>query len=171
LLTSGGAYIRLKDGNIEIHAPGVIDVKGAKRLFNGPTRMDVNDPAFKDMPTKRLMFRAAASPASISGMPAGMPYKLFADGALMKQGVIDATGQLAVDHQATTQAYKLEFANGVTHEIPVPGVYRGDAVNGSIANRGFQFHESSTADDIAPPGDRAMHRIRYGDVLDSESGE
>jgi type VI secretion system secreted protein VgrG len=36
LLTSGGAYIRIKDGNIEVHAPGTIDVKGAKRVFAGP---------------------------------------------------------------------------------------------------------------------------------------
>ncbi len=36
LLTSGGAYIRIKDGNIEMHAPGTIDMKGAKRVFAGP---------------------------------------------------------------------------------------------------------------------------------------
>ncbi|WP_175867528.1 type VI secretion system Vgr family protein [Burkholderia contaminans] len=37
LLTSGGAYIRIKDGNIELHAPGKIDVKGAQHNFSGPT--------------------------------------------------------------------------------------------------------------------------------------
>ncbi|WP_164707932.1 DUF2345 domain-containing protein, partial [Paraburkholderia phosphatilytica] len=36
LLTSGGAYIRIKDGNIEIHAPGKIDIKGAEHSFAGP---------------------------------------------------------------------------------------------------------------------------------------
>lgn len=36
LLTSGGAYLRIKDGNIEIHAPGLIDIKGAQHSFNGP---------------------------------------------------------------------------------------------------------------------------------------
>ncbi|PMS18900.1 type VI secretion system tip protein VgrG, partial [Trinickia dabaoshanensis] len=40
LLTSGGAYIRIKDGNIEMHAPGTIDVKGAKRVFAGPVSGD-----------------------------------------------------------------------------------------------------------------------------------
>ena len=171
LLTSGGAYIRIKDGNIEMHAPGTMDVKGGKRLFNGPTRMDVNDPAFKDMPTRRLLLRTAASPASISGIPAGMPYKLFADGALLKQGVIDATGQLPIDHHAPTKMYALEFANGVVHTIPVPGTYRGDAANGSNANLGFQFHETSAAQDVTPPGDRAMHRRRYSDLLDFKPGE
>ncbi|HDR8968240.1 TPA: type VI secretion system tip protein VgrG [Burkholderia vietnamiensis] len=46
LLTSGGAYIRLKDGNIEIHAPGTIDVKGAQHSFNGPTRLDAKFPSW-----------------------------------------------------------------------------------------------------------------------------
>ena len=36
LLTAGGAYIRIKNGNIEIHAPGKIDIKGAQHGFNGP---------------------------------------------------------------------------------------------------------------------------------------
>ncbi|MGU7776108.1 type VI secretion system Vgr family protein [Burkholderia sp. MR1-5-21] len=39
LLTSGGAYIRIKDGSIEIHAPGKIDIKGASHAFSGPTSL------------------------------------------------------------------------------------------------------------------------------------
>ncbi|MGH8782358.1 type VI secretion system Vgr family protein [Paraburkholderia sp.] len=47
LLTSGGAYIRIKDGNIEIHAPGKIDVKGGSHMFSGPTQLYTNLGAFK----------------------------------------------------------------------------------------------------------------------------
>ena len=47
MLTSGGAYIRIKDGNIEIHAPGKVDVKGGQRLFNGPTQMPYPLPTFQ----------------------------------------------------------------------------------------------------------------------------
>ncbi|WP_141392666.1 DUF2345 domain-containing protein, partial [Cobetia marina] len=39
LLTSGGGYIRLSGGNIEVHGPGKIDVKGAQHSFGGPTRL------------------------------------------------------------------------------------------------------------------------------------
>jgi type VI secretion system secreted protein VgrG len=46
LLTSGGAYIRLKDGNIEIHGPGTIDVKGAQHGFSGPVKLDEKFPAW-----------------------------------------------------------------------------------------------------------------------------
>ncbi|MEM5424523.1 type VI secretion system Vgr family protein [Paraburkholderia ferrariae] len=45
LLTSGGAYIRIKDGNIEIHAPGKIDIKGAQHSFAGPTQANYPIPA------------------------------------------------------------------------------------------------------------------------------
>lgn len=55
LLTSGGAYIRLKDGNIEIHAPGKIDVKGAQHSFNGPTRIDEKFPAWNDSVPRRAV--------------------------------------------------------------------------------------------------------------------
>lgn len=167
LLTSGGAYIRLKGGNIEIHAPGKVDFKGANFPFSGPTRMDVTNPAFKDMPTRRLTLNTMASPSADSVVPAGMPYKLYADGALVKQGVFDKTGQLAIDHHPTTQKYTLEMANGVKHEIPVPGDYR-DAANGALANRGFQFHESLPEGDTPAP-DRAVHRQIYSDLLNPPS--
>jgi type VI secretion system secreted protein VgrG len=167
LLTSGGAYIRIKDGNIEIHAPGKLDFKGADHAFSGPTRMDVTNPAFKDMPTRKLMLNTFASPSATSAVPAGLPYKLFADGALVKQGVFDKTGQLPIDHHVTTQKYTLEMANGDTHEIPVPGEYR-DPVNGALANQGFQFHETLPDGDTPAP-DRAVHRQYYSDLLNPPS--
>ncbi|WP_157958725.1 DUF2345 domain-containing protein, partial [Salinicola sp. CPA57] len=33
LLVSGGAYVRIKGGNIELHAPGKVTVKGATKSF------------------------------------------------------------------------------------------------------------------------------------------
>ncbi|MGF6767691.1 type VI secretion system secreted protein VgrG [Paraburkholderia sp. GAS199] len=55
LLTSGGAYIRLKDGNIEIHAPGAIDVKGSQHGFNGPVRLDEKFPTWTNSEPKRFV--------------------------------------------------------------------------------------------------------------------
>jgi type VI secretion system secreted protein VgrG len=47
LLTSGGAYIRIKDGNIEIHAPGKVDLKGSQHSFSGPVNQPYPLPQFK----------------------------------------------------------------------------------------------------------------------------
>ena len=47
LLVSGGAYVRIKDGNVELHAPGKVEVNGAMKTFDGPTNLDV---AMADFP-------------------------------------------------------------------------------------------------------------------------
>jgi type VI secretion system secreted protein VgrG len=39
LLACGGAYIRLKDGNIDLHAPGKVSAKAADVPVEGPTSM------------------------------------------------------------------------------------------------------------------------------------
>ncbi|WP_233196435.1 type VI secretion system Vgr family protein [Chromobacterium sinusclupearum] len=44
LLTAGGAYIRLSNGNIEVHAPGSVSVKGASHEMSGPQSLIVNPP-------------------------------------------------------------------------------------------------------------------------------
>ncbi|WP_217283412.1 type VI secretion system Vgr family protein [Paraburkholderia sp. NMBU_R16] len=57
LLTSGGAYIRIKDGNIEIHAPGKIDIKGTQHSFAGPAQMPYAYPDFpQSLPSLRWPF-------------------------------------------------------------------------------------------------------------------
>lgn len=38
-LTSGGAYIKLADGNIDIHCPGKVSIKGANHAIEGPTSL------------------------------------------------------------------------------------------------------------------------------------
>lgn len=67
LLTSGGAYIRITDGNIEIHAPGKIDIKGAQHAFSGPTSIHYPLPPLpQSICVECLMKRAAARAALIS---------------------------------------------------------------------------------------------------------
>ncbi|WP_280512632.1 DUF2345 domain-containing protein [Chromohalobacter israelensis] len=44
LLVSGGAYVRIKGGNIELHAPGKVTVNGATKSFGGPASLDSEVP-------------------------------------------------------------------------------------------------------------------------------
>ncbi|TDR80642.1 type VI secretion system Vgr family protein [Paludibacterium purpuratum] len=39
LLTCGGAYIRIADGKIELHAPGKVSIKGTSQSMDGPTSL------------------------------------------------------------------------------------------------------------------------------------
>jgi type VI secretion system secreted protein VgrG len=61
LLTSGGAYVRLSGGNIEIHAPGKIDLKGGTHDFSGPASMPYPMPPLPDAVCVPCMMKQAAS--------------------------------------------------------------------------------------------------------------
>ncbi|RAR51921.1 type VI secretion system secreted protein VgrG, partial [Paraburkholderia unamae] len=163
-LECGGAFVQLKDGNITLGGPNDLFLKfitiqkQGKASLNAP--LDLTHPALSGLPTTPLTFYAGASPSARATMPAGMPYKLFAGGTLVKQGVFDETGLVQVDHHPTTQKYTLQLANGVTHDVPVADVYRGNTANGTLANQGFHFHEGKSG-----AVDRAEHRASYDKLL------
>ncbi|MBN3829520.1 type VI secretion system tip protein VgrG, partial [Burkholderia sp. Ac-20384] len=94
LLTSGGAYIRIKDGNVEVHAPGKIDIKGASHTFAGPASMGYPLPSPRpDQPGQlELLHRYA------NGQPVkGGTFSVFdASGGLLRSGALDNSGHMVV---------------------------------------------------------------------------
>ncbi|WP_434630286.1 type VI secretion system Vgr family protein [Chromobacterium sp. CV08] len=58
LLTSGGAYVRIKDGKIELHAPGTVSFKGASHDWSGPASMNPPLPRFPNTVCKQCMAQA-----------------------------------------------------------------------------------------------------------------
>jgi type VI secretion system secreted protein VgrG len=166
---AGGSYIKIDANRIENGTPGDIVEKCAS--WNKPSAASAQfSPALPtSLPARPLTLNVAASPSSTGTVFAGMPYTLLADGAVVKEGVIDRSGQIPIDHRIATREYRLELANGVKYSIPVADAYRGDASNGELANLGFHYHESGADGDIAPAGDRAIHRERYRSLLDLSS--
>ncbi|WP_043641397.1 DUF2345 domain-containing protein, partial [Chromobacterium haemolyticum] len=57
LLTSGGAYVRIKDGKIELHAPGTVSFKGGSHDWSGPASTSLPTPSFK--PPQPCNYQAA----------------------------------------------------------------------------------------------------------------
>jgi len=171
-LESGGAFIQMKDGSITLGGPFDLFIKTitvqkqGKATLNMP--LDLNHPALAGMPTTPLTFYAGASPASRAAIPANMPYSLFAGGTLVKQGVMDETSLLQVEHHPTTQQYTLKLANGTSYTIPVADQYRGNADNGALANGGFHFYEGQSGTN-AGAVDRAQHRADYDELLNPET--
>lgn len=162
LLTSGGAYIRIKGGNIEIHAPGSVDVKGVKKTFSGPAQLNRDNPAWPTASLRQALTLMAGQSSAAGYQPwAGMPYKVFADGAPAGTGVMDTSGQIAVDHHVTTSRYRIELANGVKYDVPVAGDYADNPDNAERANQGFQRHSSQPHSEITPPDDASQFRQAY----------
>jgi type VI secretion system secreted protein VgrG len=172
ILECGGAFIQLKDGSITLGGPfdlffKVITIqKQGKATLNMP--LDLNHPALSGLPTTPLTFYAGASPASRAATPTGMPYSLLAGSTLVKQGVMDETGLIQIDHHPTTQKYTLKLANGTSYTIPVAEQYKGNADNGALANGGFHFFQGQSGTDAAAV-DRAKHRADYNNWLDPDT--
>ncbi|MDR6496407.1 type VI secretion system secreted protein VgrG [Paraburkholderia terricola] len=94
LLTSGGAYIRISGGNIDIHAPGMVDVKGAQHSFNGPASQGYPLPAARpDQPGQLELLHQYANGEPVKG---GQFSVLDANGGLLRQGALDANGRMTV---------------------------------------------------------------------------
>ncbi|WP_186052463.1 type VI secretion system Vgr family protein [Burkholderia gladioli] len=105
LLTSGGAYIRLQDGNIEIHAPGKIDIKGAQHAFAGPTSAPYDLPALPkgDLHNK---LELNLTDGKLKPVP-GAPYKVVFDNGTTLTGKLDANGHALLHDvpDGTAQAF------------------------------------------------------------------
>ncbi len=59
LMTAGGAYIRMADGNIEIHAPDEVSRKGADHEIGGPASLGVSQQGFPHSDVYHEAFRVS----------------------------------------------------------------------------------------------------------------
>jgi type VI secretion system secreted protein VgrG len=82
LMTAGGAYIRIKDGKIELHAPGKISIKGGSHDWSGPASLTLPNAPFNlaDL-DKKSDLEILYEDADGNSAPAGEEIKLiFGDG-------------------------------------------------------------------------------------------
>ena len=94
LLTSGGAYIRIKGGQIEIHAPGKIDVKGASHTFSGPASMGYPLPSPRpDQPGQLELLHQYVNGEAVKG---GLFTVRDVNGGVLKKGALDDSGRTIV---------------------------------------------------------------------------
>ena len=103
LLTSGGAYIRIKDGNIEIHAPGKVDIKGSQHSFSGPANMSYALPIFSPISTDEEIVEQRFVLLENGTTPVeGYHYDLFSDDDLhTKKGQYSSGETVSVSGQSS----------------------------------------------------------------------
>lgn len=168
-LNAGGSYITLDQSSIESGTQGDYNVKSAHFDYSGPASLTASHPEYPQSLSKQtLRFNVSQAPNTSNQGWAGMPYTLYADGAVLKQGVLDKSGQLLIDHQVVTQGYRLVMANGVTHQIPVPTEYR-NAEQAHLANRGLHNHLSQADTEMSQPTSHTDHRALYVAMMDGMS--
>jgi len=165
---SGGACIVIQAGKIDIIAPGTITVKAAMKDLIAVATLNPAMPEFpKDTARFPLLLEFDHAPAGIKSAWAGMPYKLYADGALVQEGVVETDGYVKVMHSPLIQTYRLEMANGVKYEMPIVDQYR-NPTQGEAANRGYLKHRpgppaADTGQDAPPASLRETYRKSFRD--------
>jgi type VI secretion system secreted protein VgrG len=170
-LNAGGSYITLDPYRIESGTAGDYTIKSAHFEYSGPASMQATHPDYPQGLSRQMLRLSVPRAPNAPGKGwTGMPYALYADGALLKQGVLDETGQLPIDHQVVTRQYRLVLANGVTYQIPVPTDYR-NAEQAQLANRGLHNHRSQTDAEVSQPTSHTDHRALYATVMEELSSQ
>jgi type VI secretion system secreted protein VgrG len=98
--------VRIAGGNIEIHAPGKIDIKGGTHSFEGPTSLSKSMNEWPNMPyDDEFVLRHHAS-----GRPmANRRFELTrADGAVIS-GRTDANGGTGLQKSSMGEGMRLRF--------------------------------------------------------------
>ncbi|ODC03114.1 hypothetical protein BFW38_05700 [Terasakiispira papahanaumokuakeensis] len=94
LLVSGGAYVRIKGGNIELHAPGKVEFFGAMKSFTGPTQQAYELPPLPDTENTQLKLHHTYGndePVALAQYQATFP-----DGST-RTGQLDNQGKATLD--------------------------------------------------------------------------
>ena len=106
LLTAGGAYIRISDGNIEMHAPGLISIKGTQHSFSGPTTYARAMNSWPDMPLdEQFILRHQAT-----GEPmANRRFQIMRSDGSIILGRTDAQGRTGVQKSSLSEPLKFKY--------------------------------------------------------------
>ncbi|CAK7052310.1 MAG: hypothetical protein MESAZ_01218 [Saezia sanguinis] len=153
LLTSGGAYIKICDGHIYMHAPGIIEFKASSFPFKGPTSLNVNydlpkmefDPVdFK----QQAAFIVSSHPQGKGLLYKGEPYKLYKDGALIQEGLTDDKAAIVYDLEEGAK-YQVELISGHTFDVEQmePTEDRQEILARSLGQMGFRYYEDHVGSD------------------------
>ncbi|WP_245000080.1 DUF2345 domain-containing protein, partial [Chromobacterium violaceum] len=89
LLTSGGAYVRIKDGKIELHAPGTVSFKGASHDWNGGTSLGQT---YNAMPQTKFDDRFQLVDQRTGKPLANHKYEIHREFGGVEKGVTDRSG-------------------------------------------------------------------------------
>ena len=116
LLASGGAYIRIGNGNILIHAPGKVEHKAAAHPFMGPTSLDVQYDLPKGDLKNKGIFILSSHPQGKGVLYTDEPYKLYKNGTLLQEGLTDEKACIVYECEQGAN-YKVELVNGHTFDI------------------------------------------------------
>lgn len=105
-LTSGGGYIKISGGNIEIHCPGSVSIKAGNYSLTGPTSMQAELPSFGKGDTgKKFALHYGMSKTPVPDQK----YKVTMDDGEVIEGVTDKLGHTSLAAKDQMRVANVEF--------------------------------------------------------------
>ncbi|MBP4046413.1 type VI secretion system Vgr family protein [Chromobacterium violaceum] len=137
LLTCGGAYIRLKGGNIELHCPGKISIKGSSHEMSGPASVSMPMPFLPKGYQRSYILQDEKT-----GEPlVGKAYRLKLANGRTLSGYTDWQGKTSAAFTPNAQPVKLEAP-----KPPVEQDYTLYGYGTGQAQRGLQLKDNNGED-------------------------
>lgn len=142
IINGGGSYARFSAGGIEHGTNGTFVAHAANHSFVNAKNMAmaINMPPVSDVLARRRGALHLGSHAEAAGRTsAGLPYKLFKDGALIEQGQVDAKGNLNFAHELDSKAnYKVELPTGQSFDIAPSAYSEQHEINAGVGYHGYE---------------------------------
>ena len=139
VINGGGSYARFGAKGIELGTSGTFVAHAASHSLPGPKTLQMVE---AQPPQSQLKgagtFHLNSHPVAGGASNAGLPYKLYKDGALMEQGVFDDEGNMTFEHTLEKQsAYELELPNGNRYAIDPNPHDEPPEISSSIGYHGY----------------------------------
>jgi len=151
VINGGGSYVKFAAGGIEHGTNGTFVAHAAHHsLVNAKNaEMAVNMPPVADVLRKGRAALHIGSHAETAGRAsAGLPFKLFKDGALVEQGQIDNKGNIRFAHELdATSEYKVELPTGQSFDVAASDYANQHERNAGVGYHGYENPGGALTDD------------------------
>jgi len=142
VINGGGSYVKFAAGGIEHGTSGTFVAHAAHHsLVNAKNaEMAVNMPPVANVLRKGRAALHIGSHAETAGRTsAGLPFKLFKDGAIVEQGQIDDKGNIQFAHELdATAEYKVELPTGQSFDIAAGDYAEQHEINAGVGYHGYE---------------------------------
>ncbi|MBB6134225.1 type VI secretion system secreted protein VgrG [Massilia aurea] len=151
VINGGGSYVKFAAGGIEHGTNGNFVAHAAHHSFVNAKNMEmaVSMPPVVDVLGKGRGALHVGSHAETAGRSsAGMPFKLFKDGAMVEQGQIDDKGNIQFAHELDASAeYKVELPTGQSFDIAASAYTEQHEQNAGVGYHGYENPGGALTDD------------------------
>lgn len=142
VINGGGSYAKFAASGIEHGTNGNFVAHAAHHSFVNAKNMEmaVTMPPVVDVLRKgRATLHIGSHAAAAGRTSAGLPFKLFKDGAMVEQGKVDDKGNIRLAHELEAAAnYKVEFPTGQSFDIEPTAYAEQHEINAGVGYHGYE---------------------------------